>query len=976
MATDCAVAPTPAHLKSLKKYFGHSAFRPLQWKIISTVLEEKRDSCVVMSTGYGKSLCYQFPPVYSEGVAIVISPLIALMEDQVLGLKESNIPACLLGSAQTSYESTSYEILNGLHRLVYMSPEFCSGDSGQFMLKKMAAQLNIALIAIDEAHCVSQWGHDFRPSYRSLGSLKTIFPKVPFLALTATATPQIRRDICLSLKLRDPSMVCSGFDRPNLFLAVDLKSGNIADDMKSLAIKEGSNYRFDGSTIIYCPTKKETEAVTQALEMMNVSCGTYHAGLSMSRRKETHQNFVRDKIQVVVATVAFGMGIDKPDVRRIIHYGAPKDIESYYQEIGRAGRDGLPSFCQVLYASKDFRINQFFLQDITNPTHKKHKEEMMAEMTRYLENGKACRRQTLLTHFEGKSLNLDRNEECCDNCLRILKCKDPAKKGASTDDYDFAKDAKIFIDAVQDANGQSSLTNVVLILRGSNNKKLNERSKKSSSYGKGKHRPEIWWKSLGNLLMRERYVDMVTKNCFGDMQKFPVTFLEVANKGTQFLMNFNENPSMQLLMEPPRDIKLILQQEKEKKKRMETMSFAPLSRDRTETMPFASLSQDDDDELARDLEKFRYNRNFMAVAQSAHKSDPVSNEELRLERVLYDELIRLRGDLARDSDAMPYNISNDKTLTLLAHQRPITLEDLKQVEGLKEATVVKYGEAFISCIKNFCSKNNLKMDSEKAALPKPAPAFDVETQKQLIIDTYKNLGNALTSKLEYLKEKPRTSYIGFQLLGMSLNELEVIRGVKSSTIVNDLVLAIKLGLPLELEKLGLTHSDYKQVISASKKITTEERRLTAIKELCGPDITFEKVNLSLAIQSYESSTGDRGKYFPETASNISQVSGALQAAGSTSALYSEDSTPTKKPKLDPKPVEVQSKLAKPTSSRVTSQSSADFFDSDSDDDFCEAADELEKSFEDQKFTQLTQDLPSSLGTKKIRKIFSSSKAKI
>ncbi|XP_059471989.1 bifunctional 3'-5' exonuclease/ATP-dependent helicase WRN-like [Neocloeon triangulifer] len=695
--------PSPKHLQALRKYFGHNAFRPLQWKIISTVLEEKRDSCVVMSTGYGKSLCYQFPAVFSEGVAIVISPLIALMEDQVLGLTVSNIPACFLGTAQTSITSTLQEIMEGRHRLVYMSPEFSSGENGKSLLKKMAANLDVVLIAIDEAHCVSQWGHDFRPSYRNLGNLKEIFPRVPFLALTATATPQVRRDICKSLKLKSPAMVCSGFDRPNLFLAVDVKSGNMADDLKSLAIKEGSSYKFDGPTIIYCPTKKESEAVDSTLQLLKISCGCYHAGLSFSKRKEVHQNFVKDKIQVVVATVAFGMGIDKPDVRRVIHYGAPKDVESYYQEIGRAGRDGLPSTCQVLYAQKDFRLAQFFLNDITNPAHRKHKEEMTAEMTKYLEDTRSCRRQFLLTHFEGKSLKLNRHEECCDNCIQFLKAKDGGKK-ISADEYDFAQDANIFIKAVQEAQGLSSLSNVVLILRGSNSKKLSGKTS-CPSHGAGKHKSERWWKSLGQMLIREKYLDVHTKQ-FADYGKFPVNYLKVANKGKQFLLNFKENPLMKLLLEMPRDIKAIVQEDGHRKERMGSIATTTIIKD------------DEDAEINKDLERFRFKKALNWAVKSEHpEEEEESEEDSKKIQLLYDELIKVRSDIASDLDIMPYMIANNKGLLELSKLRPSKKEDLVKISEFNEAKIAKFGQQLCDIIVKFCTAKGLKMDAFKSSRP-------------------------------------------------------------------------------------------------------------------------------------------------------------------------------------------------------------------------------------------------------------------
>lgn len=317
------IKPDAEHIDVLKKYFGHSKFRPMQWKIINEVLNSKRDVCVVMATGYGKSLCYQYPSLYSGGTTVVISPLISLMEDQVTKLGLYSIAACYLGSAQSNNAEVKAGVLSGQYRVVYLTPEYVSTDTT--FLAQVQMSVGLTLVAIDEAHCVSQWGHDFRSSYRTLGCIRDKLPTVPIVALTATATPAVRRDICQSLKLRNPAFVCTGFDRPNLYFEVSRKSSSIKDDFRPLLIRTTDRnkieYCFDGPTIVYCPTKKATETVVSELHGLGVRCEFYHAGLSPKERKRVHHLFIRDNIQCIVATVAFGMGIDKPDVRKIIHYG-------------------------------------------------------------------------------------------------------------------------------------------------------------------------------------------------------------------------------------------------------------------------------------------------------------------------------------------------------------------------------------------------------------------------------------------------------------------------------------------------------------------------------------------------------------------------------------------------------------------------------------------------------------------------------
>lgn len=281
--------PTEAHLDCLRQQFGHSSFRPFQWSIIQSILEDRRDNCVVMATGYGKSLCFQFPSVFLQGITIVVSPLISLMQDQVLALKVANIPACLLGSAQTD-RTILDQVLAGDFRLVYVSPEYIT--SYPELLDKLADQLT--LVAIDEAHCVSQWGHDFRQCYRSLGRIRMRIPAVPILAVTATATDRVRLDICQSLGLRNPQSLSTGFDRANLEFIVRKKT-TVWEDLRTFV--HGANVPR-GSIIVYCLTRKVTEAVAEVLNRQGVVCAAYHAGLSVKRRNDIHEQFVKDKLQV------------------------------------------------------------------------------------------------------------------------------------------------------------------------------------------------------------------------------------------------------------------------------------------------------------------------------------------------------------------------------------------------------------------------------------------------------------------------------------------------------------------------------------------------------------------------------------------------------------------------------------------------------------------------------------------------------
>jgi ATP-dependent DNA helicase RecQ len=490
------MADRKALLDTLERHFGYRAFKPFQEEIITDILEG-RDVLGIIATGGGKSLCYQLPAIMSGGLTIVVSPLIALMKDQVDSLRANGIAAATLNSSMNPGEIRSIEqkLRDGKMSVLYISPEKVTQDSFLLFLDR----LNVKLIAVDEAHCISMWGHQFRPEYRKLSLLKKRFPKTPLIALTASAIPEVREDIASQLKLASPKKYVGSFNRHNLYYDIRPKKDSFSQILEYINKNKGK------SGIVYCLQKKTADELAQKLRKAGIKALPYHADLSDAVRSATQEKFVRDDTDVICATVAFGMGIDKPDVRFVIHHDMPKSLESYYQETGRAGRDGENSDCILFYSSADaMKIKNLIEKEFDDDRLNGIALQKWRSMTDYCET-RLCRRKFLLNYF-GEQYDAP----ACDGCDN---CRNPRET------IDGGEIAKKIVRCVKNLRGRFGINHIADIISGSANKKIMEYGHdKNPAYNTGKPYTKAQWINFTKELVQLGYLSVV-----GD--KYPVVAL-------------------------------------------------------------------------------------------------------------------------------------------------------------------------------------------------------------------------------------------------------------------------------------------------------------------------------------------------------------------------------------------------------------------------------------------------------------------
>jgi ATP-dependent DNA helicase RecQ len=634
----------------LKNYFGYARFRPGQAELIDAILAG-RDVLAVMPTGAGKSLCYQIPALLLKGLSLVISPLISLMKDQVSALRDSGVPAAFLNSSLSpgEYTDTIFRAARGEYKILYIAPErlrrgFLPGFPAQFA--GTPASPGIALVVIDEAHCVSQWGHDFRPSYLEITAfIRQLAARPVTAAFTATATGRVREDIARLLSLREPYTLTTGFDRSNLYFEVQKPRDRFA------ALLECLSSRRDKSGIIYCSTRKTVEEICRALEARGFGATRYHAGLDDRERRENQDDFIYDRRPVMVATNAFGMGIDKSNVSFVIHYNMPKNIESYYQEAGRAGRDGEKADCILLYSPRDVRINTYLINNSRNDEGIKdqalvdHRLNLLKEMTFYAASS-GCLRSRLLAYFG------EAGPACCGNCSNC---------NAVFEETDVTIPARKIISCVyrlRERGRSFGKSMVISILRGAKNEKIRaSHSEALSTYGIMADTEPHRIRLVLDYLVAEQYLGL-------EGEEYPVLVLR-----PKYREAFGEGKTIRMMLP---------EAAREPAEAVKAVKAAEAAGRGSREGPYCEATD--------------------SGGGGTENTQEVKGGET--EEALFLKLKELRGRLARELGAPAYIVFSDASLRDMCRKRPQRPEQFLDVTGVGKLKLEKYGAAFMSLIRN------------------------------------------------------------------------------------------------------------------------------------------------------------------------------------------------------------------------------------------------------------------------------------
>jgi Mimiviridae putative ATP-dependent RNA helicase len=523
----------------LKQYYGHETLKDLQYEIIENCIMGN-DTIALLPTSYGKSICYQLPYLITKTNVIVVSPLISLMEDQKQDLISKNIDVVCLNSSNKNRDDDITDIYKGSSKIIYTTPEFLSGNKG--FLEKLIFLDRLALIAIDECHCIKSFGHSFRNHYQKLNFLKEYAPDIPILALSATVTDNDIVDLQKNLQLNEPKIVKHTVDRDNLYLEVHPRDEKTIDNTINTLIEKHKN---DGRIIVYCKTTSKTDKVAEIIKKAGHKCESYHGKKKAKERTEIQRQFTDNEINIIVATVAFGMGINIPDIRVLIHYNCSNDVETYMQETGRAGRDGKKSYCYMFYSNQDFFLNYSFLDDIQNYVVKKQKESEINYLKKYVTSTE-CRRKLLL-HYYGEQLKTN-NCKNCDNCLNQKY------------ERDFTKEAFLLFSQMSTLRNNLGVNTNIKLLLGSKDKNVSKYIPHVQSYyGKGKSYGDDWWKKFIGILTTNGYILDEKIKSTGKMQSICAIVIKLSSKGFTWYMahKTNDKDKEKMVLSIPSNFKKI-----------------------------------------------------------------------------------------------------------------------------------------------------------------------------------------------------------------------------------------------------------------------------------------------------------------------------------------------------------------------------------------------------------------------------------
>ena len=696
---------TQTPLDILKNVFGHAQFRPLQKDIIAHILKGQ-DALIVLPTGGGKSLCYQLPALIFNGVTVVVSPLVSLMQDQVMQLQNRRIRAAFLNHTvrDREYVTTMQEVRENKIKLLYLAPETLVRPEILVMLD----EADVACLAIDEAHCISEWGHDFRPEYRQLVSIRARFQNAVCVALTATATPRVQDDIKKLLKFGDGNQFTASFDRENLFIAVEPKVELLEQIFAFL------NTHREGSGIIYCQTKKQVESLCRNLTARRISALPYHADLDSETRKQNQDAFINGDTRVIVATIAFGMGIDKADVRFVLHAGLPKEPESYYQEIGRSGRDGLPADCLLLFSYGDVdTIDHFINQGASS--ERQGRQERLQTLVSWA-TSITCRRKVLLAYF-GEHYE---NQNCgmCDNC-----------RNSEMERIDLTTSAQKFLSCVLRTGQLFGEAYIIDVLRGSQRKQiLDNRHDRLSTHGIGTDYSKTQWRYLSLQFLQHKLLERDTRH--GSLRVTQKGW-GVLNRGDQFwglpVESVSSAPS-EALPEYSSGLFELLQIERDKIAEMEGVlayevfhdnalkamaTYFPTSEEPFRLMPGVgpAKSQKYADVFLPIIRAYVKKQEADSVkhgTEASNTSETASEEPNEYAPELFERLREKRKTIAKEEKISAlFVIFSNKTLEAMATFFPQTKDEFMQIHGIGPIKAEKYADDFLPIIRDYCKEHGI-----------------------------------------------------------------------------------------------------------------------------------------------------------------------------------------------------------------------------------------------------------------------------